>query len=791
MSPNEPKTYTASQIGAGLSTPRSTIRRLLDGVAPDTIGQVQGQKARFYSVARLPERLRERLAEVARERGYPDVEHLLDDPQRPWEPRVPYELCSSHYQMKARLLRDALATPLERRNDPSLSRAELLALGLADYKAVCGHPISERHWFDLFYRTLERAGDSQDFSRLDLYLPERPTRRIELDDVKARAEGFVHLERTLGLCRDAGNLSEDGERHILATALESYEILVQAGQSSKAVKSHLLDLLWARTKLSASREGLRRKLDRALERWRAGDYNSVELKDGRKAVGQDRRQSIPQADMDTLTAIAVFECGGRLSQAWRTCLERRLLSEALLSRFLHNPASKSYVPAAVRNAIGPELPMLMEQHHGPRAARDNGAYLDRCWDGVPSLAWWNMDDATLPLYVYVPDGKGWFTLMRGQFLLTIDTRSTCILGYALMPERNYNARVIRTLITHVSDEHGLPTRGFYFERGIWECSRILKGVKDSDVPFTWEETERGLREFGLEFKHAIRARSKPVERVLGALQSLMEGDFGYAGRNEITAGFEHFKKQKLQVESRKLDPREHFYSVDEWDQRLGEICQQYNAEPQQGKMTGGLSPEDALQKYRDPADKPVRLDARCRYLLAHHRRPVTVTANGITLRFGKQVFNYRSELTGPMRGQTVLAWFNPEAPEVLTITDMKRENPFCVERSQSVPAMDASGDIMGQELARVEDHMGFAKTKYRILKAKHDQEFRINIVSPQTVELGQQIEAQRGAVKTRQQRQAKAQRVYGQRGAVAPAGARPEQIEAMEELNRLFQKEKE
>ena len=157
--------------------------------------------------------------------------------------------------------------------------------------------------------------------------------------------------------------------------------------------------------------------------------------------------------------------------------------------------------------------MLMEQHHGPRAARDNGAYLDRYWGNMPSMAWINMDDCTLPIYFYVPDGKGWFTLMRGQFLLAIDTRSTCILGYALIPERGYNARVIRTLITHVCDEYGLPTKGFYFERGIWECSRILKGVKDGDAALGWQETERGLTEFGLVFKHAIRARSKPVERV--------------------------------------------------------------------------------------------------------------------------------------------------------------------------------------------------------------------------------------------------------------------------------------
>jgi hypothetical protein len=37
------------------------------------------------------------------------------------------------------------------------------------------------------------------------------------------------------------------------------------------------------------------------------------------------------------------------------------------------------------------------------------------------------------------------------------------------------------------------------------------------------------------------------------------------------------------------------------------------------------------------------------------QRPLKVTSNGITLRFGNQAFNYRNEETGRLRGQTVLA----------------------------------------------------------------------------------------------------------------------------------------
>ncbi len=48
--------------------------------------------------------------------------------------------------------------------------------------------------------------------------------------------------------------------------------------------------------------------------------------------------------------------------------------------------------------------------------------------------------------------------------------------------------------------------------------------------------------------------------------------------------------------------------------------------------------------------------------------------------------------------QTVLAWFNPEVPENLTVTDMNRENAFSVDRSPRVPAMDAPAELLEEEI---------------------------------------------------------------------------------------------
>jgi hypothetical protein len=469
---------------------------------------------------------------------------------------------------------------------------------------------------------------------------------------------------------------------------------------------------------------------------------------------------------------------------------RGALSEELLGYYLNNPASKSYCPTRIREAIKYEITMMDDIHHGPRQDKLNGAHILRDWSSVSSLDWLCADDATLEVYFYLPDDRGRFTLMRGQFLVMIDVRTTRILGFALQPERNYNARVIRTLITKICDEHGLPRQGFYFERGIWERSRILKGDPQAD-PFSWAETELGLRSLGLRFVHAKLPRSKPVERVIGALQDLMEGELGYVGPDERKEKFERVQQWKREVESGKIHPAGHFYSFDEWVTRLEEICAYYNSQPQDGKMTGGLSPDEAFQKYQPLDDPLLKLPPNCRYLLAHHKRPLKVTSNGITLRFGKQVFNYRNEQTGRLRGQTVLAWFNPELPELLTVTDLNHDNAFCVARSQEVPAMDAPSDLLNQEMMRIEAHLSYARVRYRTLRAKFATPFRRVIVDAQTAQLGNEIQAHQAAleIERRQakQRQVRARKVYGQLNLTAPADAPPDRIEAAERLGKLLQ----
>jgi hypothetical protein len=789
--------YTTSQIARTLGMNRRAVRRVLANVPAAGKVIVSGSPANAWTVCALPASLQELLAAEAKRLGYQSAEQLLRAPAKRWESAVPFSEVAQHCLDKAAKLQRALARVLSLRNDLTISPAERERIGLADYQTEFGHAVSARYLRELVKRTLDRDGGAGELGRLDIYLDDNLARKHAAGrgvPLSANSD-FRELQDVVASFTNPAAPTPGEKQYLWLRAFDLREELTAAGRKPKKVHNSLLKFLWRCAPfLAASPDALRQAFNWKHARWIANDQNAASLVDGRKDhSGFHRAPEFTAADRDALIAHAVLNCDGRVSQAWRELSERGALSEALLGHYLSNPASKSHCPARIRDAVKYEVAMMEDIHHGPRQDKLNGAHLSRDWSNVASMDWLCADDATLEVYFYAPDGKGWFTLMRGQFLVMIDVRSLRVLGFALQPERNYNAHTIRTLITRVCDEHGLPRKGFYFERGIWKNSRLLKGDPQAD-PLSFGETELGLRSLGLRFVHSKLPRSKPVERVIGAIQDLCEGEPGYVGPDEMHETFERVKKAKLQVDARKVHPSDHFYSLDEWVARLEEVCDLYNSTVQNGKMTCDLSPEAAFAKFTRTADPVIKLPASCRYLLAHHKRPLKVTSNGITLRFGKQVFNYRNEETGRLREQTVLAWFNPDMPEILTVTDMNRENAFCVERSQDVPAMDAPEELLGQEMARIEAHQSYARVRYRMLKSKFATPFRRVIADAATAELGARIEAEQSRVSaersSQQRQQTKARKISSRLGMIVGGGRplRPDQVEDGEWLNSFLNK---
>jgi hypothetical protein len=445
-----------------------------------------------------------------------------------------------------------------------------------------------------------------------------------------------------------------------------------------------------------------------------------------------------------------------------------------------------------------EVRGLMPFFLGKKAIDDGTAHLDRDYSKLTAMQVVSADDFTFPVYFYVPDGDGWFNLTRGQCLLMLDVRSWRIIAYSLQPERNYNSLVIRTLMNRVCGDLGIPGV-WYFERGTWQNALLVKGNPPAgwENALSWPEAKIGWENLGVKFRHAIRARTKPVERVGGLLQNLMHGLRGYCGRDERRDCPEVTKRAMQEVQFRRVNhPGELFFSFDEWNGQLGQLIDSYNASSQDGKILQGLSPDEAFEKFWPASNPPSRMDANCWHLVAHYVRPVPVTTNGICFRIGQKKFVYRNERTGHDRGKTVLAWFDPASPDFLCVTDANRKNPYLVERSTEVDFLAEPGDpVFERELARAAAHSAYPRARFHTLKAKFAPTFRRNLVDVETAETAQEMQRQR-AEKVAEQKQTGAERnrasvSFRRLGMAMPERLRPEQADAARQLSDLFQKDEE
>ncbi len=428
---------------------------------------------------------------------------------------------------------------------------------------------------------------------------------------------------------------------------------------------------------------------------------------------------------------------------------------------------------------------------GKKAIDDATAHLQRDYSKLAALEAVSADDFTFPIYFYIPDGKGWVTLTRGQCLIFLDARSWRVIAYSLQPERNYNSLVIRTLMNRVCSDHGIPGT-WYFERGIWKRSLVVNGR----APVGWNdalspgEAQIGWENLGVKFRYATRARTKPVERVGGMLQDLMHGIRGYCGRDERRDCPEQTKRAKDDIEARRVEhPGELFLSFEEWDTQLAQLIERYNSTSQDGNVLQGLSPNEAFEKYWPMDNPPAKLDEQSWHLLAHYVRPIRVTANGINLLVGQTSYVYRNERTGKDRGETVLAWFDPESPDFISVTDMDRKNPYLAERSLPVDFLAQRGDAnFENELSKVAAHGSFLRTRFHSLRATFAPTFRRNMVDMRTATTAREMRQQRDDHEARKREKKSAQKSFSRLGMHTPAVLRPGQADATKELSEMISK---
>jgi hypothetical protein len=557
------------------------------------------------------------------------------------------------------------------------------------------------------------------------------------------------LREALDLLACPPRASQEDRRHLWRTAMEEIDRRVEGGQSERAARAATLAALaQAPTPLTRSREALRKSLARKHRRWRQSGGKPEALKDQRPEVSGHRRSpALPEADRQRLLARSLG-CGGRLAQAYRELWDEGRLPAAFYQTYTREACEKSRVPQAVRDLFPADfLTQMQREHVGKKATALHGPKCTRDWSAMPAGVQAQSDDCTLPVYFWVPAEDGGFKLLRGQFLPWIDTRTTYLYCFQLLPTESYGSLDIVRGMVRLHDEFGLPPE-LYFERGIWQRSLVISGRGD-EVP--WKQRVYGLRDLGIRLSHALDPSAKVVERVLGALQNHMERERGYCGRDERRDCPEAVAKAKRAVEAGRCHPSECFYSYAEWVSRLNTLCDAYNDEPQGGKMLAGRSPRQAFVQLQ--AEPPICLDETTRYLLASHRRVEKVTARGLTIRIGKTAYTYKSEATGRLIGQRMLAWFDVEDPSLITLTTLDQKDPVTVARETVLPAWRASATAIAQAKRENAAHLAPVRRLYSTLRKEYPEELgrsvaRTVAADPATRQLGAEMDRQKTALKT-------------------------------------------
>ncbi len=772
------QSFTAAQIATALNMKRQSVQWHLRDMPCTGVRIVAGNETNVWTVSQLPSQLRERLAAAASQQHCRTADDLLSMPPEQWRPAITLDKISDDGIHAATKLREALKPWLAQQHDLNLSSAEMEARGVDDYQRVFGNRITPRYWRELFMRTLRRDGGVEEWSRLEIYLPDRLKQKKSAQSTvsKALAEDFAELESYIMACGNPQAPSKTECAAVWTLALEKFVALVVSGEPEKSAARRVRQFLSARAAfLTASRDGLWVAFKRKIKALKNLDRIAMAAVDGRRTNGASF--ALPDNDRDLLIHRAVFYYRGDIAPAWRDLL-RSGFSPEVIERYAGRAAKKSHVPTSVMDSIAPEVEMLTVMHRGPRAFDSIKGHVTRSYDGISSLQCISGDDFTLNTYFYFPDGNGWFDLTRGQLILFIDFRSLRILGWALEPRKSYSSLTIRSLCTHVFGEFGAPEI-LYFERGIWKSATLLKGKTE---PFGFTEISQGLREFGITFKHAIRPRTKVVERIGGMFQDIAEAEPGYCGRDERRDAPESLRKQMAEVAARKVHPSKFFYSLDQWNQRIGQLVNEYNAAQQQGHILDGLSPDQAFETHLDKDNPPMQFAAGLRYLLAHDKRLERVTTNGVTIQIGKTKFNYRGQEIAHLVGREVLAWFDPENPEIIVITNPDRTNPICVTRSENPNALESliapESGTLSRELSRIEGQASHMKTRFNVVKAKFPLPQRQLLIAARVAELGEQMAAQKSEIteeSTRRRRQrGQVQRIAQGTGMVLAEDAQPD-----------------
>ena len=723
-------TYTDAELARKLGKARQTVASALASIPPDGVKISSGQKARAWFVSSLPAEMLCELEARARTWGFRDTAELLDSKLEPWQPPIPISHVRQDFVNRAFQIRDALAQPLRRHGD--LSGSALDELGLTEWKRVLGYVVTPGQWRRIFMRTLDRDRGLGEWARLELYLDDaaflRPvTPTLELGELRR----LHHEELGDIICHVTAKDPYHPTDSDLSWALdyvfrhfEDLQRMVQDKRDHRLLKKSLLEYLgsvWPGPALGKTPDAVRKSFNRDYQLWVKSGRHPKVLRDKRHLTLGTHHAGLCESCKLKFIGHAV-SFGGNLALARRRMFEKEEFCPKCRDSWSFNPhKDKSHVPKSIRDQVTRLVKMVQPLHHGPKQHRMAGGYIPRDWSAVQPGDWFSADDVTWNHYFWYRDEEGRIRVTRGECLVMTDLRTGYPLGHLLIAG-HYTGESIRGLVLKVHDWVGLPHIGFYFERGIWRSKLVVGNKPQRDVT-PLSEHEAGLRDpaLGLEIRNAkaYNPRSKPIEGLIRIWQDRMRPEPGYVGPNEHAEKFERMQetldRARSQDEKVARQACKELYSIEQWNQRIPEILEEYAHDIQNGKMLPGRSPVEAWTEAlkRRPLRK---LADDARYLLATHKKPVTVRRDGIHLEIRGRRMLYCNEATGAIAGQTMLAHYSLECPDLLTICDMNHTNFLTVPRVIELPAMMARSEDLSQAHKQVGAHRRATKQLYGTIR---------------------------------------------------------------------------
>ena len=684
---------------------------------------IAGNIAKAWAFNALPARLQTELNEQAARRGYRDAEAMLNGSAHPLAEdfarklrECPLAQIRAEFITRALKLRDALAKPLAQQH--TLDNGQLTALGLDEFNRAFGYPISAKHWNRLFDRTVFRDNGMEQFLRVELYLDDAAFQKpIAKVAIVARQYDHSSLRESLADLLSKEQLSSDDKEQLWEYAFWHFEKLCADSAEAEAtqIKASVIAFLYSAFPrcLAKSLPALRRNFDRRQLRETQRDHRQLKFGNFRAPLCDECKK--------TLITLAVAHDGNE-SLAYRLARTRGLLCAACTEGHAFNVrVNKSAVPAIVREQITAPVESVLPLHRGPREAKMRGPYIMRDWSGVLPGDWFSADDITWNHYFKSEDDSGNVTITRGECLLMIDLRTGYPLEFSIIAGK-YNSEHVRGLMLRTHDLAGLPHNGFYFERGVW-ASRLIAGSRREGIALHWRETELGLKQrpLNLDVRNATTPRAKTIEGLIHILQDRMRSIPGFVGFNERTDRRERVQATLSRARRGDEASLDKLPSLDEWRRTVRAVLNEYAHDPQNGKMLKGEASFGAspAEMWNDAiARRPLRrLAVEARPVLATHCQPTRVRQEGIVLTVRGQKFLYANDRTGALIGRDVFTYYNVECPELLTCSDMQRQNFFSVKRIE-LPAMSATDAQFAEVNRQIHGHRAAAKALYG--EIRHD-----------------------------------------------------------------------